>query len=136
MTFNDDDRVTLYSWRLRAKECGNTPEDRQHGAKRELTMRLEEIARRIERQRKLVLFVYVIAIVFSLVKGMGLIAVVLMNMAAFRYGKYCFLDKCEINAFESALRIWEEEGRPTGEVIVTKPSKKFSLLALLGRKPE
>ena len=136
MNFENDDRVTLYSWRLRAEECGNTLDVRQQGAKRELTMRLEEIARRKERQKKLILAVYVIAAVFSFFKGVDLIAVVLMNMAAFRYGKYCFLDKCEINAFESALRIWEEEGRPTGEVIVTKPSKKFSLLALLGRKPE
>jgi hypothetical protein len=136
MNFNDDDRVTLYSWRLRAKECGTTPEDRQLGAKRELTMRLEEIARRKERQKKLVLFVYVIAVVFSLVKGMGLIAVVIMNLAAFRYGKYCYLDKSEINAFESALKTWEEDGRPAGEVIVTKPSKKFSLWGKLRRKAE
>ena len=134
MNFENDDRVTLYSWRLRAEECGNTLDVRQQGAKRELTMRLEEIARRKERQKTLVLFAYVIAVVFSLVKGMGLIAVVLMNMAAFHYGKYCYLDKSEINAFETALKIWEEDGRPTGEVIVTKPSKKFSVLALLGRQ--
>jgi len=134
MNFENDDRVTLYSWRLRAEECGNTLDVRQQGAKRELTMRLEEIARRKERQKKLILAVYVIAAVFSLVKGMGLIAVGLMNMAAFHYGKYCYLDKSEINAFETALKIWEEDGRPTGEVIVTKPSKKFSVLALLGRQ--
>lgn len=134
MNFENDDRVTLYSWRLRAEECGNTLEVRQQGAKRELTMRLEEIARRKERQKKLILAVYVIAAVFSFFKGVGLIAVVLMNMAAFHYGKYSYLDKSEINAFETALKIWEEDGRPTGEVIVTKPSKKFSVLALLGRQ--
>ncbi|MDG1486317.1 MAG: hypothetical protein P8Q25_08305 [Porticoccaceae bacterium] len=134
MNFENDDRVTLYSWRLRAEECGNTLDVRQQGAKRELTMRLEEIARRKERQKKLILAVYVIAAVFSFFKGVDLIAVVLMNMAAFHYGKYSYLDKSEINAFETALKIWEEDGKPTGEVIVTKPSKKFSVLALLGRQ--
>ncbi len=73
-------------------------------------MRLVEIKRR----KKLLMVVCVIAAVFSFFQGIGFAAVLLMHFAAFTYGKYCFIDQCEMYAYETALKQWEAEGRPTG----------------------
>ena len=114
MVFKDSHNIALYNWRLRSEKCGNSPEVRLESAKQELNMRLEEIKRRKKLQKKLLMVVYVIAAVFSFFQGMGFVAVLLMHFAAFAYGNYCFIAKCEMYAYETALQHWEAEGRPTG----------------------
>ncbi len=113
MVFKDSHYIELYKWRLRSETCGSSPEIRQQAAKRELDMRLEEISRRKKVQKTLIIMTYIVAAIFSLVQGLGLVAACLMHVAAFTYGKYCYIDRCEMYAYETALGQWEAEGKPS-----------------------